>query len=164
MAQGGELTGPQDGGGTPSASEREEFIRSHYELIAGHAEQRSADRWKYIQLSLVGVSVFYAALFSRGMRFGDSIVLDVLAWLPVFLAVFGGLQAFGTLNGIMQRNDVLLRIEKHYEFEGWAHYLDNTSKPVLKKSLISLVNIYWMFLLLLTIAAALAINTNTLSL
>jgi len=145
---------------TPSDSDREEFIRSHYELIAGHATQRTDARWTYVQLSLFGVAAFYAALFSGEMSFGDSKALDVLIWLPVPFAAFGWARAWSIHKSIMDRNDLLLKIEQHHSFEGWAHIVDRRYRASLANRLDILITAYWVFLLFFSILSAIVFNFN----
>jgi hypothetical protein len=142
-----------DSPGTP----REEFLRAHYVLIADHATQLSRARWNYVQLSLFGVAVFYSHLFSTDSLLGRAAAMKMLIGLPVALAIFGGIQAWAIRYGIHERNLVLMSIEKHYGFDGWAHNVDRRWNTVWKNPFDFLVFAYWALLFIFTAALALAV-------
>ena len=156
------MTGVQAGEplSTPNSAEREQFIRSHYELIAGHATQLSASRWAYVQLSLFGVAAFYATLFSTQTRLAQAEVLGVLVCMPVAVAIFGLLQSWAIRRAIRQRNDVLLKIEEHYGFAGWAHKVNEKWEKVVTHPFDHLVYTYWATLCGFTGWFAYEVNTS----
>ena len=134
---------------TPAKDDREEFLRAHYLLIADHATQLSRTRWTYVQLSLAAVAIFYSTLFSTATSLSRSDALYWLLALPVALSIFGAAQAFAIRRAINARNDVLLDIEKHYDFEGWAHCV-RAGWSKWKHPFDSLVYTYWLFLFIFT--------------
>ena len=156
-APGGE---PLDSAPTPD--QRDDFIQSHYRLIAEHATQLSRLRWTYVQLSLFGVAVFYSALFSADTTLGRSDALPGLLALPVALAFFGLRQAEAMRIAIKERNGVLLGIEKRYCFQGWAHSVDRRWNSPGQNPFDNLVRIYWIALLAFTTVAALIVTFNVL--
>ncbi|MEA3031843.1 MAG: hypothetical protein QOG13_3168 [Sphingomonadales bacterium] len=149
-------------GAGPATDHREEFLRAHYLLIADHATQLSRTRWTYVQLSLAAVAIFYSALFSTETRLGRSDALYWLLALPVALSVFGAAQAFAIRRAIDARNDLLVEIEDHYEFKGWAHSV-RAGWTTWKHPFDHLVYLYWAFLFTFTSLFGYAVHAGWLA-